>query len=190
MAGFIEYIDKIIPLNKSEKEMIENAFRELHVSKGDLWMTQGKVCNQVAYVVSGKLRIFYIDDNGNEITCYFVTPDNFLTSFTSFLTNTPNTENIAAIEDSVLMVISKDKLEELSTAVPKMQIFRRIIAENLFIMMEKRIAMLQSHSANERYEQMIKDNPDIILSVPLQYTASFLGITPQHLSRLRKEALK
>jgi CRP-like cAMP-binding protein len=65
-----------------------------------------------------------------------------------------------------------------------------VIAENLFITMERRIAMLQSQSACERYENMLQENPDIILSVPLQYTASFLGITPQHLSRLRKELQK
>jgi hypothetical protein len=66
----------------------------------------------------------------------------------------------------------------------------RVIAEKLFITMEKRIAMLQSQSAFERYEKMLKDNPDIIPSVPLQYNASFLGITPRHLSRLRKELQK
>jgi CRP-like cAMP-binding protein len=71
-----------------------------------------------------------------------------------------------------------------------MQVLRRVIAENLFITMERRIAMLQSQSAYERYENMLQENPDIILSVPLQYTASFLGITPQHLSRLRKELQK
>jgi CRP-like cAMP-binding protein len=87
-------------------------------------------------------------------------------------------------------VITKKDLEELSVAVPKMQVLRRVIAENLFITMERRIAMLQSQSAYERYENMLQDNPDIILSVPLQYTASFLGITPQHLSRLRKELQK
>jgi CRP-like cAMP-binding protein len=117
-------------------------------------------------------------------------PENFISSFTSFLTNTPANENISALEDSVLRVISKKDLEELCEQVPKVQIFRRVIAENLFITMEKRIFMLHSQSAHERYENMLKNNPDIILSVPLQYTASFLGITPQHLSRLRKEIQK
>ena len=93
-------------------------------------------------------------------------------------------------KDATLKVISKDNLEALSISVPKMHIFRRVIAENLFITMEKRIAALQSQSAAARYENMLRDNPDILLSVPLQYTASFLGITPQHLSRLRKELLK
>jgi CRP-like cAMP-binding protein len=158
--------------------------------KGDFLLKQGKVCDQVAFVVSGKLRNFYIDDAGNEVTCFFVTADSFVSAFTSFLTNTPTHENISALEDTVLRVISKKDIEELSVLIPKMQIFRRIIAENLFIIMEKRIMMLQSQSAHERYEKMLKENPEILLSVPLQYTASFLGITPQHLSRLRKELQK
>jgi hypothetical protein len=106
------------------------------------------------------------------------------------LTNTPANENISALEDTVLRVISKKDLEELSVRVPKIQIFRRVIAENLFITMKKRIAMLQSPSAYERYERMLKDNPDIILRVPLQYTASFLGITPPAPQSIKKRAFQ
>lgn len=190
MTTLTENINHIVALTTEEKAIIEKAYRSTQVSKGDFWVRQGSVCDQVAFVVSGKLRNFYIDDAGNEITCFFVTPDNFISAFTSFLTNTPTNENISALEDTELRVISKKDLEDLSVSVPKMQIFRRVIAENLFITMEKRIVMLQSQSAYERYEKMLKENPDIILSVPLQYTASFLGITPQHLSRLRKEWLK
>lgn len=190
MRSVSTFIDEIVPLTSAEKEIIENAFREIQIPKGALWIQQGTICDQVAYLVDGKMRIFYYDDAGDEVTCYFVTPDNFISSFTSFLTNTPTTENISAIESATLKVISKDKMEALSVSVPKMQIFRRVIAENLFITMEKRIAMLQSQSAAARYENMLRKNPDILLSVPLQYTASFLGITPQHLSRLRKELLK
>jgi hypothetical protein len=79
-------------------------------------------------------------------------------------------------------------MESLSNEIPNIHVWRRINAENLFITMERRIQMLQSQSAHQRYEQMLEENPDIVLSVPLQYTASFLGITPQHLSRLRKES--
>jgi CRP-like cAMP-binding protein len=185
-----EHIHQIIALLQPEKEWVENAFKKIELYKGDFLIKQGKVCDQVAFVVSGKLRNFYIDDAGNEVTCFFVTADSFVSAFTSFLTNTPTHENISALEDTVLRVISKKDIEELSVLIPKMQIFRRIIAENLFIIMEKRIMMLQSQSAHERYEKMLKENPEILLSVPLQYTASFLGITPQHLSRLRKELQK
>lgn len=190
MTTISENISQTIELTTDEKEVVENAFKPIKISKGDLWVKEGKICDQVAYVQNGKLRVFYNDDSGNEVTCFFVLPDNFISSFTSFLTNTPTTENISAIEDTSLMTISKKELESLSDSIPKVHIWRRIVAENLFITMEKRIAMLQSQTANERYERLIKENPDIILSVPLQYTASFLGITPQHLSRLRRESLK
>lgn len=187
MTALTESIQNIIDLTYDEVVALEKAFTTIEISKGDLWIEKGKVCDQVGFLVTGKLRNYYIDDSGNEVTCYFVTPDHFISSFTSFLTNTPTHENIAALEDSTLRVIQKSELERLSEAIPKIHILRRIIAENLFITMEKRISMLQSQSAFERYEKMLRENPEILLTVPLQYTASFLGITPQHLSRLRKE---
>lgn len=190
MTPLTETINQIISLTNDEKAAIEKAFGSIEISKGDLWIKEGQTCDQVAFVLSGKLRSYYIDDSGNEVTCFFITPNTFVSSFTSFLTNTPTSENISALEDSAIRVISKHELEHLTALVPKMQIFRRVVAENLFILMEKRVAMLQSKSAYERYQKMLKDNPEIILSVPLQYTASFLGITPQHLSRLRKELQK
>lgn len=190
MKSVAEFIHQIVPLNEAEKKTIEGYFQEIHLPKGTHWIKQGMICNQVAFVVSGKLRIFYYDDAGNEVTCYFVMPEDFISSFTSFLTNTPSAEHISAIENTALRAITKSNLEVLSAAVPKMHIFRRVIAENLFITMEKRIAMLQSQTAQERYENLLKENPEILLSIPLQYTASFLGITPQHLSRLRKDLMK
>ena len=185
-----ESIHQIIALDEWEKDRIDDAFTKVSLTKGELWISQGKICDKVAFVVSGKLRNFYFDDGGNEVTCFFVAADQFVSAFTSFLTNTPTHENISALEDTVLKVISKKNLEDLSVEVPKMQIFRRVIAENLFISMEKRIVMLQSQSAFERYEIMLRENPEILLNVPLQYTASFLGITPQHLSRLRRELVR
>ena len=190
MTALTENINQIVSLTEDESATIEKAYGLMEIPRGEFWVRQGAKCEQIGFVESGRLRIFYVDDAGNEVTCYFVTAGNFASSFTSFLTNTPTHENISALENTVLRVISKTELEALSEQVPKMHVFRRVIAENLFITMEKRIAMLQSQSAHERYEKMLKENPDIILNVPLQYTASFLGITPQHLSRLRKELLK
>lgn len=190
VPSLVESINQIVGLTRQENEIVEKAFSTKVIAKGDLWISEGKVCNQVGFVETGKLRNFYIDETGNEITCFFVMPDQFVSSFTSFLTNTPTRENIGALEDSRMRLITKPELESLCEKVPKIEVFRRTIAENLFITLEKRIVMLQSQSAYERYENMLRENPDIILSVPLQYTASFLGITPQHLSRLRKDLLK
>lgn len=188
MSKLVEHICQVIQLTGEEKQRVEDAFSSKALKKGDYWIREGKVCHHVAFLDSGKLRVFYNELSGVEVTCYFFMPDTFISSYTSFLTNTPATENIMAMEDSLLMIISKEEIERLSDEIPKMHVWRRVMAENLFILMEKRIAMLQSKTAHERYDRMIKEDPDILLSVPLQYTASFLGITPQHLSRLRKES--
>jgi len=185
-----EYINQIIALTFDEMESIENAFEDLHLKKGEFLAEEGKICRTIGFIVKGRLRNFYFDEQANEKTCFFASDNTFISSYTSFLTKTPSFENIEAIEDSQLKVISMQGLEELSNAVPKIHIFRRIMSENMYIIMEKRIQSLQSATALERYEKILKENPDIMLSVPLQYTASFLGITPQHLSRLRKNNQK
>ena len=179
-------VDIICPLYKAEK-YIENLHKSLLMQKGDFFAQEGKVCKQLGFILSGRLRNYYFDENAVEKTCFFATSDTFITAYTSFITSAPSFENIETIEESHLKVISKPDLETLSSTIPKIHIFRRIMSENMYIIMEKRIHSLQSASALERYEQMIKENPDILLNVPLQYTASFLGITPQHLSRLRKK---
>jgi CRP-like cAMP-binding protein len=190
MSTLVANISQFITLSSKEKEVIEKAFYPKSLRKGEIWIKEGNICEDVAFIVSGKLRSYYINESGEEVTCFFMQPENFISSFTSFLTNTPTHENIAALEETELKIISKKDLERISELIPQLQIFRRIIAENLFIIMEKRISMLQSQTAYERYENMLKENQDIIMSVPLQYTASFLGISPQHLSRIRKEILK
>jgi len=183
-------IDQIVSLSEDEKLVIEKYFQLKTISKGELWIKEGQYCNHIAFIKKGIFRIFYNDKDGNEISCFFMPENNFISSYTSFLTRTPTRENIEAVEDGEMLIINRDCLEELSKEVPKVHIWRRVIAENLFILLERRISTLQSKSAQERYENMIKENGDILLKVPLQYTASFLGITPQHLSRLRKNSMK
>jgi len=183
----VDSINQIIQLNENEAKTVRRYFISKTLKKGELFIKQGQYCNDIAFICKGTVRVFYNDENANEISCFFMNENNFISSFTSFLTHTPTKENIEAIDEVELQLITREALEKMSAEVPKIQIWRRVIAENLFILMERRIAMLQSQSAQERYENMIKENGDIILKVPLQYTASFLGITPQHLSRLRKK---
>ncbi len=183
-------IDQVVNLTKDEKLSIEKYFTVKPLSKGELWIKEGQYCSHIAFINKGICRIFYNDQDGNEISCFFMPENNFISSYTSFLTLTPTKENIEAIEDVEMLIINREDLEKLSKEVPKVQIWRRVIAENLFILLERRISMLQSKTAQERYENMIKENGDILLKVPLQYTASFLGVTPQHLSRLRKNSMK
>lgn len=182
-----EYIHQVAPLTLEEKLEVEKAFTDLTLPKGGFFAQEGKVNRHLGFILSGRLRNYYYDENAVEKTCFFAAANTFIAAYTSFITSAPSFENIEAIEETKLKVISKPDLEALSVRIPMIHVFRRIMSENMYIIMEKRIHSLQSATALERYEQMIKENPDVLLNVPLQYTASFLGITPQHLSRLRKK---
>lgn len=183
-------INEFIPITEEESEEILSSFEHSLLSKKEFWLKEGKRCQQIAFVKSGKLRMFYYDSDGNEVTCFFAGEGTFITSYGSFLSNSAAHENIIAIENTELLTIEKSVLENLSEKVPKMQIFRRIIAEHFFVILENRIRMMQSQNAEERYELFIKEHPELISSIPLQHISSFLGITPQHLSRLRKNRFK
>jgi CRP-like cAMP-binding protein len=186
MSALIQAFDEMVALTQLEKEHIEEAFATEELAKNQFWVTAGQYADRIAFIEAGKMRIYYGDAEGIEHTCFFAVENTFTASFTSFLTQTPTHENIVAIETVRLRSIHRDDLDALSALVPKVQIVRRILAENLFIVMEKRIMGLQAKSALFRYENMLENDPQLLQTVPLQYLASFLGITPQHLSRLRK----
>lgn len=186
--GYI--IKSTISISDEDLELMLSYFKPLNLEKEGYFLKIGKKCNQVAFVNSGILRIYYLNDKGEETTCYFTQPDDFVTSFSSLTTNKPSTENIQAILPTELLVIDKEDLEMLYKKIPATQEFGRKAAENLAIIMENRISMFLNNSAQERYQFLMKNNPILLQTVPLQYLATYLGITPQHLSRLRKNSSK
>lgn len=179
-----------ISTSENELDFILSLFKPLTLKKGDYFLKAGQRCNKVAFVESGMLRICYPNEKGEETTCYFSLPGDFITSFASFTNNTPSTENIEAIMATECLVIIKQDLENLYRKVPASQELGRKAAENVAIFMEKRLGLFLNNSADERYQYLLTHNPLFIQTIPLQYLASFLGITPQHLSRLRKKFSK
>lgn len=179
-------IKNTISISEADLDYMLSLFKPLMLKKDDYFLEIGKRCNQVAFIKSGMLRIYYPNDKGEETTCYFSLPNEFVTSFSSFTTGNRSIENIQAILPTEIFVIEKQDLEMLYKKIPVTQEFGRKAAENLSIIMEKRISLFLNNSADERYQFLLSQNPILIQTVPLQYLASFLGISPQHLSRLRK----
>lgn len=175
-----------ISISEIDLDFMLSLFKLLILKKDDYFLEIGKPCNHVAFIKSGMLRIYYPNDKGEDTTCYFSLPNEFVTSFSSFTTRNPSTENIQAILPTEIFVIEKQDLEMLYLKIPVTQEFGRKAAENLTMIMEKRISLFLNNSAEERYQFLLKHNPILIQTVPLQYLASYLGISPQHLSRLRK----
>lgn len=183
-------IKDTVSIQESDLEFMLSFFKLLTLKKDEYFLQVGQRCNQVAFVKSGMLRICYPNDKGEETTCYFSLPNEFVTSFSAFTTQKLSTENIQAILPTECFVISKQDLENLYRQIPATQEFGRKAAENVAMLMENRMALFLNNSAEERYQFLLKNNPVLIQTVPLQYLASFLGITPQHLSRLRKNTAK
>jgi CRP-like cAMP-binding protein len=155
--------------------------------KADYFIREGETCKDVAFVLSGTLRSFYISDKGEEITYCITFPNNLTTAYSSFITGQITDENIQAITSVELLIIPKNIIDDLAMKSPNWVKFLKIVAEQQYIELEKRIFQLQKNNALQRYSDLIKNQPEYIQKIPLQYLASYLGITQRHLSRIRKE---
>jgi CRP/FNR family transcriptional regulator, anaerobic regulatory protein len=185
-SALAKAIKQTIHISDEETDYALSFFHPHNLKKEGYFLEMGKRCNQVAFVQSGLLRIFYPNDKGEETTCYFIQPNELVTSLSSFTTGNPSTENIQALLSSDLLVIGKQDLENLFNTIPAMQEFGRKAVENIAIIMEKRMALFLNHDAEHRYQYLLTEQPLLVQKVPLQYLASYLGISAQHLSRLRK----
>lgn len=157
------------------------------LDKSDYYIREGEICNDVAFVIEGTLRSYYFSNKGEEITYCITFPNNLLSAYSSLITGQETEENIQAITHVKLLVFSKDTIDTLALKYPNWIHFMKIIAEQQYIELEKRIFQLQKSNALQRYSDLLKNQPEYLKHIPLQYLASYLGITQRHLSRIRKE---
>lgn len=162
-------------------------FKERKLAKNDFFVKEGEKCKEIAFIQSGIFRSYYVSEEGKDNTYCFRFPNDLLASYSSFISDQPSIENLQAISEATLLVIKKEKIQELASENPKWSEFLRMIAEQEYLELEKRFFQLQRDSSTKRYLFLIKNQPDYIQKIPLQYLASYLGITQRHLSRIRKE---
>lgn len=158
------------------------------LTKGEHLISQGEVCHHVGFLLQGIVRVYYVEA-GKEHTSYFNfgSRNPFVSSFSSFLTRKPSRESIHALEDCQLALISHTDLQRLYEQSIHLQKLGRLMAEYNYTLAMERIYSLQHHSARQRYDQLLDIYPNLINHVPHHYIASYLGITPESLSRVRKE---
>lgn len=181
-----QHIQSSISISINDLELALSFFQPLTLKKNNFFLQVGKKCNSVAFINSGILRIFYPNDLGEDVTCHFAQNGEWVTSLSVFGTHQPSKENIQAITDCEILIIQSDDLERMHREIPVMQEFSRKVIEAISVMMERRVAFFQNYTAEDRYKSILQNHPSLLQNVPLQYLASYLGVTPQHLSRLRK----
>lgn len=170
-----------------EIEELQEAAYKKSLKKSEYFIREGETSKEVAFVSSGTFRSFYVSNLGEEITYCITFPNNLMTAYSSFITGQSTEENIQAISDAELWIIPKSKIEDWVVKNPNCIKFLKIVAEQQYIELEKRIFQLQKNTALQRYKDLVKNQPEYIQNIPLQYLASYLGITQRHLSRIRKE---
>lgn len=186
-SDLLELIAGIIKLENKDVNLVEQLFIPHLVKKDTVLVDIGNYSETAFFINSGYLRYFKHLDSGEEQTIHLFSPGEFAAAFCGFVENTKSEEILHTVTDSELLAISKTDLEKLYSSDMKWQIFGRKLMELLLLGKEKRIIDLISLSAQERYLRLIESNPRMLQNVSVQYLASFIGIKPESLSRIRKQ---
>ena len=181
----LSYFDRLIPLNKEEQEFVTLKFHSRLFRKRQFVLQEGDVCTQFNFVVRGCLRTYKIDEKGNIHVLQFATENNWINDLGSFHGVKPSALNIDALEDTVVLQISRDDLISLYKVAPKFDRIFRVLVENGFIRLQERLLQNISAAAEERYQSFLELYPHLINRLSQVQIAAFLGVTPEFLSRLR-----
>jgi CRP-like cAMP-binding protein len=183
---YFQHFKSKIPLTEEEQELIKNYLTLKKLRKKQWLLQEGDVCKCVSFVEKGALRLYKVNEDGSEHIVQFALDGQFLTDLYSFLTNEPSIYNIDAIEESELVLITKSASDELRKRSPKYQEFIFQATSEAYIQLEKRMTSVISLNVEERYKELTSNYPNIIQRLPQHMIASYMGLTPETLSRVRK----
>jgi CRP/FNR family transcriptional regulator, anaerobic regulatory protein len=180
-----EYVGRFVSFSEDEWQPFLDGLVKKQVPEGSYLMEAGQVCDYVAFINKGLFRAFCVVKN-EEVTNNFSFSGNFLTNYPSFLTRQPSTEYHQALEDAEVLLFSYDNMQAVYKKVPSWEKFGRLIAEFILIRIAERNRSLLFLSAEEQYLDLMKTRPKVIANIQQRYIASYLGIQPESLSRIRK----
>ena len=178
-------IREYITLSRIDCTLIEELFEPLFLSKGEVLLQEGNICKYFYYVNKGLLRQF-MNYDGKELTIHFNEENTFVCDYESFISKTPSQKTIIALEDSVLQMISYSNLQRFYKEIREGERFGRLLLEETFIEAIHYIISGLADSPQERYLKFMRQYKNIEQRVAQKYIASFVGVTPQSLSRIRK----
>lgn len=189
LSKVFESIRRIIELDEHEKHIFSSLVEFTSIQRNDFLLKEGQKCDYEYFVNSGCLRSYSLDENAMEHTTLFAIEGWWTGNLKSFVRNTPSEFYIQALEDTRFIRIPKKNMDELYAKIPKLERYFRILLQNRLLATQDRINRHLTESAMERYIKLIRLYPNLEQRVPSKHIASYLGITPTYLSRIKKRKL-
>ncbi len=184
----LKNISKYINLTQDEISLFESFWSEKTFEKGDYLLRNGDICRYDSYVVSGALKAYYINaDNGNDEILFFAIDDWWASDLDSFSKQQPSIYNIEAIEKTTVLQISHSSFQQLLAELPSMERYFRLILESYLGALQKRIIHNNVYDAESRYFAFLENYPTIVSKVPQYLIASYLGVSAEFISRIKKK---
>ncbi len=183
----VKSIQEKTTLTKEVEDQLRHFFIPKKLRKRQYLLNAGDVCQHIAFVEKGLLRSFSVDESGHEHVMQFAMEGWWISDMASFLCHEEATYNIEALEDAELLLLTKSAMDEMIDRIPFMERYFRLLMQNSIIALQRRIRVVQTYSAEEVYLKLMEVQPEIISRASQQHVASYLGITPETLSRIRKQ---
>lgn len=188
IAPLVKYISNIVDLTDNDIKLLAHYFKPDNFSKGSILEREGKISEKLYFVTNGFIRSFFYKD-GIEVTTQIVGGNKFITSFNSFTSGITSKENIQCISNCEAFFITKSDYEILTSESVFWSVFCRQLYENVIVHNQQRTIDFIALSAEKRYLKLLNEQPEIIQNVPIQFIASYIGIKPESLSRIRKKII-
>jgi CRP-like cAMP-binding protein len=180
-----DFIYDILYLEDNEWNIAQNLFKERSFKKGEYLISEGKTENYINFIVEGTCRSFYIK-NGIEYNYEIGLEDDWVSSYKSFINNIPSDEYIQAVSNMMVYSIDRDSIQKLVSINSKFAVIERFIVNRIVIDKTERLRSFITDTPNERYLKLVERKKHLIQKIPLKILASYIGVTPESLSRLRK----
>lgn len=191
MNTYINAVRTLCPnVSHTALNYLKSGLRVVELQPKHFFIHANVIQQEIGFVFQGLIRAFYIDNQGNEITVNFVQENRYATHYTAFITRTPGKYYFQCIEPTILVNLSYDHIQTGYDKFPDIERYGRLIAEEVLKFQQKRIESFLFDTAEQRYLDFIKENPDLFNRVSLSHLSSFLGMERQTLTRIRQKLAK
>ena len=181
------FIEKIAHVSDEDWDFFSSRLQKQVIPKKEIFLEAGRVENHISFIIEGAVRLYIPkEDEEKEITFGFCFENDFVSAYDSFLTREPSEYNLQTLTKTTMLSISYEDLQDVYTTTTIGNLIGRLTSERLFIDKSRRVQSLLNENAEQRYLNLFKERPQLIKLIPLKYVSSYIGVTPQALSRIRK----